>query len=267
MSAFWAVARYEYRMAVRRWGVWLAMAIAAVPYLLPALAGPIESGAGGSVPAGSIWAFAGSTVLQLNLLMPIIGGIAMADRLPRDWRLGTRELLAATPLGRRSYVLGKYVGVVAAAVTPVLAVVALLAAILSARGLAAGVSPAGLAVMNGGLLAGFLAIIVPAYLFIGAFSLACPAVLPVRVYQVLYVGYWFWGNFLNPRFIPTLAGSPLTPSGEYAAAGFFSASKVSGMVTTHSAAEGLLSIAVLLGSAAVALLALERYLAWQARRA
>lgn len=265
MSAFFAVVRYEYRMAVRRWGMWVAFAIAAVPYLLPALTDPIDLGPTGSVAAGTMWAFAGSTVLQLNLLMPIIGGIVMADRLPRDWRLGTRELLAATPLGRRAYVLGKYAGAVAAAVTPILATIGLLAAILSVRGLAAGVSPTGLAVMNGGFLAGFLAITVPAYLFIGAFSLACPAVLPVRVYQVLYVGYWFWGNFLNPKVIPTLAGSLLTPSGEYAAAGFFAASKVSGMVSPHTPAEGALSIAVLLACAAAALIALERYLAWQER--
>ena len=267
MSAFWGVARYEYRMAVGRWGMWIAFAIAAVPYLLPAATDPIELGANGAMPAGTMWAFAGSTVLQLNLLMPIIGGIIMADRLPRDWRLGTRELLSSTPLGRRAYVLGKYAGVVAAAVTPILVTIGLVATILSARGLAAGVSPAGLAVMVGGLLAGFLAITVPAYLFIGAFSLACPAVLPVRVYQVLYVGYWFWGNFLNPKVIPTLAGSLLTPSGEYAAAGFFAAAKLSGMVSRHTPAEGLLSITVLLACAAVALFALERYLAWQERTA
>ncbi|HOG46667.1 MAG TPA: hypothetical protein PLB78_08475, partial [Anaerolineae bacterium] len=107
----------------------------------------------------------------------------------------------------------------------------------------------------------------PAYLFVGAFSLACPAVLPVRVYQVLYTGYWFWGNFLNPKFVPTLAGTLLTPSGEFAAAGFFSASMVSGMVSSHTSLEAVLSIAVLLACAAAALFALERYLAWQARRA
>lgn len=267
MSAFWAVARYEYHMAIRRWGMWLAMAIAAVPYVLPAATDPIELGPSGAVPPGTMWAFAGSTVFQLNLLMPIIGGIVMADRLPRDWRLGTRELLSSTPLGRRAYVLGKYAGVVAAAVTPVLATIALLAAILAGRGLAAGVAPVAVAEMFGGLVAGFCAITVPAYLFIGAFSLACPAMLPVRVYQVLYVGYWFWGNFLNPRFIPTLAGTLLTPSGEFAAGGFFHSGKVSGMVALHTPPEAVLSIAALLACSAAALIALERYLAWQERRA
>ncbi|MCL6431927.1 MAG: ABC transporter permease [Anaerolineae bacterium] len=267
MSAFWGVARYEYHMAIRRWGMWLAMAIAAVPYVLPAATEPIMADSAGAFSVGWMWAFGGNTVLQLNLLMPIIAGIVMADRLPRDLRLGTRELLASTPLRRPAYVLGKYLGVVAAALTPVLAAIGLLAAILSVRGLAAGLPAAGLLALVAGLLAGFLAITVPAYLFIGAFSVACPAVLPVRVYQVLYVGYWFWGNFLNPKVIPTLAGSPLTPSGEYAAAGFFAASKASGMVSLHTPAEAVLSIAALLTCAAAALVALERYLAWQERRA
>lgn len=267
MSAFWAVARYEYHMAIRRWGMWLAMAIAAVPYVLPAATEPIKADSAAAFCAEWMWAFAGNTVLQLNLLIPIIAGIVMADRLPRDMRLGTRELLASTPLRRPAYVLGKYVGAVAAVLTPVLATIGLLAAILSGRGLAAGLPAAGLLAMVAGLLAGFVTIVLPAYLFVGAFSLACPAVLPVRIYQVLYAGYWVWGNFLNPKFIPTLAGTVLTPSGEFAAAGFFSAGKASGMVSLHTPAEAVLSIAALLTCAAAALFALERYLAWQERRA
>ncbi len=121
--------------------------------------------------------------------------------------------------------------------------------------------------MIGYFLLAFLAITLPAYLFVGAFSLACPSVLPVRVYQILFVGYWFWGNFLNPEFIPTLAGTLLTPSGEFAAGGFFSASMVSGMVSSHTPLEAVLSIAALLACAGAALIALERYLAWQATRA
>jgi len=37
MSAFLGVARYEYRMSIRRWGMWIAFAIAALPYIIPAL--------------------------------------------------------------------------------------------------------------------------------------------------------------------------------------------------------------------------------------
>jgi hypothetical protein len=44
------------------------------------------------------------------------------------------------------------------------------------------------------------------------------------VYQVLFTGYWFWGNFLNPAALPTLNGTVLTPSGAFAAYAFFGAS-------------------------------------------
>jgi ABC-2 type transport system permease protein len=70
----------------------------------------------------------------------------------------------------------------------------------------------------------FLSISVPAYAFITAFSLACPVLMPVRVYQVLFTGYWFWGNFLNPEAIPTLNGTLLTAGGSYAMEGFFGGS-------------------------------------------
>ncbi len=262
MSAFFGVARYEYRMAVRRWGLWIAYAVAGLPYILSALLDPIEYDS-----TVSMWPFAGSMAFNLNLLLPIIGGIVMADRLARDFRLGTRELLAATPLSRRTYVLGKYVGVVAATVTPVLVIIVLLAAVISARGLTIGVPPLELATMTGAFLIGFAVIIVPAYLFVGAFSLACPAVLPVRVYQVLYTGYWFWGNFLNPKFIPTLAGTLLMPSGEFAAGAFFGADRAANSISPFTTAQAVLNITVLMACAAGALLALERYLAWQERGA
>ena len=260
MSALLGVVRYEYRMAVRRWGMWVAFIVAALFYIVPAVTGELQE------PTLSAWAFAGSLALNLNVLMPVIGGITMADRLPRDSRLGVRELLAATPLCRRTYVLGKYVGAVAAAVTPVLAVIALLAAIIAVRGLAAGIAPLELAGLAGSLLAAFLVINLPAYLFVGAFSLACPAVLPVRVYQVLYTGYWFWGNFTHPDFLPTLAGTPFEPSGRFVGSAFFQAG-LTWAAPAHTAAEAVVNLLVLGACAAAALVALERYLAWQERRA
>lgn len=282
MSVFLGIVRYEYRMAVRRWGMWVASAIAALPSILSACTDQVRAS---NAP---IWAVAGTLALSLNMLMPIIGGVSMADRLPRDDRLGTRELLASAPLRRHVYVLGKYVGVVAATVTPVLAAIVLLAAIISVRslGVAAGarlpaalhrqlvlrqlgVAPTELLSMIGSLLVAFLAINLPAYLFVGAFSLACPAVLPVRVYQVLYTGYWFWGNFLNPEFIPTVADTPLAPCGKFVAGAFFGVGMAGTVVTEplYTAGEAVLNISVLLACAAAALIALERYLAWREVRA
>jgi ABC-2 type transport system permease protein len=256
MARFLGIVRYEYRMAIGRWGMWIGYALAAWSFvggLLTALAMgmPIETG------AAATWSTAGSLALMLNLLTPVVGGIVLADRLVRDRRLGVRELLAATPVSRRTYVLGKYAGAVAAALTPVLAVLLLMAALLLLHG-------APLALLPATLLA-FLAITVPAFAFVGAFSLACPVVLPLRVYQILFVGYWFWGNLVSPDMIPTLNGTLLTASGEFVGSAFFQGT--SGNTPPHTPLEAVLNIVVLLACAAAALVALERYLAWQERRA
>ena len=41
------------------------------------------------------------------------------------------------------------------------------------------------------------------------------------MYRVLLAGYWFWGNLMPPRLMPTLAATPLLPLGSYAADGLF----------------------------------------------
>ncbi len=254
MATFFGIVRHEYAMAVRRWGVWLAFGLAGIPYALR-----LEPPAGGA--AWPIWQSAGLLALQLSFLVPIVGGIAMADRLARDRVLGVHELLASVPLGRRGYVLGKYAGVVLATLTPVLASALLLGAISCAQGAPVTLIPA--------VLVAFLAINVPAYLFVGAFSLACPAVLPVRVYQVLFVGYWVWGNFLTPAFIPTVSDTWLNAAGKFTAEGFFLAS-VSRQLEAPPAGAltgAIGNIVVLVACAAAALFALERYLAWQESRA
>jgi ABC-2 type transport system permease protein len=254
MAAMAGVVRYEYRMAIGRWGMWVAYALSVVPF--------VSLSTDGGTPLWSVpvWELAGSMAIALNFWMPVVAGIAIADRLPRDGKTRVRELLRATPLSKRGYVLGKYVGVVSAALTPVLAGTLLLAAIA----VFAGGAPATLLPAS---LVAFLAINVPAYLFLGAFSLACPAILPVRAYQVLYTGYWFWGNFINPKAIPTLAGSLLTPGGEFVADAFFHTGLGSGTPNLHTRPEAVLNVLVLVACAAAALWALQQYLAWHERRA
>ena len=251
MSGLAAVAYYEYRMAVSRWGVWLAFGLASLPVLsdLPRMAG---------LMAQSPLAEAGELVLALNCLLPLVAGVVIADRLPRDRQLRLRELLRSSPLSRPAYVLGKYTGAVLATLTPV--AVILLGSM--AYCLACGLSIS----LLGAVLAAFLSITVPTYLFVGAFSLACPAVLPVRGYQVLFVGYWFWANFLTPKVMPTVNGTLLESVGTYAATAFFHA-RSSMTREPRTVVEAVLNLAILLTCAALALLALERYLAWQERSA
>jgi ABC-2 type transport system permease protein len=252
MSALFGVVRYEYLMGIRRWGVWLALGLAALPVGLN-LANYREHFA----PYG-VWSMAGVIAMLLNLFMPVVGGIAMADRLHRDSRLGVRELLRATPLSRSGYVLGKYLGAVGAVLTPALVI----SLVTAAAFVFAGESPELLAAE----VVAFVIVTAPAYLFIGAYSLACPAVLPLRVYQVLFTGYWFWGNFLNPKVFPTLAGTIVTPSGVYALTGLLSAGQDLPW-GSHTSGEAIANIALLLLGAAVALFALNRYLGSQEARA
>ena len=254
MAAFLGIARYEYAMAIRRWGVWLAFGLAAIPVLSSISA----YGEGGAAAPLTGWALAGLAALVMNTLTPVVGGIAMADRLARDGRLGVSELLRSMPVPRRSFILGKYAGMVLATLTPVLLILLAGDVYLVAQG--------GPADTLWASLAAFVAINVPAYLFIGAFALACTAVLPVRVFQVLFIGYWFWGNFLSPKVMPTLAGTLLTPSGQFVHNAFFRVPGMQQAGNPHTPLEAVLNLAVLAGCAAIALVALERYGAWEERR-
>lgn len=252
MAALLGVVRYEFLMGIRRWGVWLALGLAALPIMIS-----VSEYDDNFAPYTTLQE-AGVIALMLNLFMPVVGGIAIADRLHRDKRLGVSELLRATPTRRSGYLLGKYVGAVGAVLAPALA----LSLLTAAAFVAGGDSPALLAAQ----VVAFLVINVPAYLFIGAFSLACPAVMPLRVYQVLFTGYWFWGNFLNPEVFPTLAGTIVTPSGVYALTGILAAGQRMPW-DPHTPTEAVVNIALLLLAAAVALVSLERYLGSQEARA
>jgi ABC-type glycerol-3-phosphate transport system permease component len=120
------------------------------------------------------------------------------------------------------------------------------------------------------LLVAFLGMAVPAHAFVVAFSLACPLVMPVRVYQVLFTGYWFWGNYLNPSAFPTISDTLLVPSGKYVMEGFlggFPAGSVQNSGPLYTATDAALNLTVLAGCIVIVLFVLDRYLRQQARRA
>jgi ABC-2 type transport system permease protein len=101
-------------------------------------------------------------------------------------------------------------------------------------------------------LAMFAAIILPGILLIGAFSIVCPAIIWVPLYQVLFVGYWFWGNLFPPgRGVPTMSNTILTPAGGNAPAGFFGLSFF--QVTHATLLQGVESIVLQLGLAMLAM--------------
>jgi ABC-2 type transport system permease protein len=252
---FLGILRYEYHMTVRRWGMWVAYGLLSLLIFLAPNPNDPEI-----VTRDMVWQYAGQTVFYFNVFMPIIGGIVAADRLHRDGHLGLRELQRSTPLSRWAYVLGKYCGTLLAVLTPIF----LLILALSIGTLFINHAPLSILPAAG---VAFLAMTVPAYAFVTAFSLACPLVMPLRVYQVLFTGYWFWGNFLDPEVFPTLNGTLLTPGGKFAFEGFFGGYLWAGQeATRYAVRDAVLNLIVLALCIGAVLVCLERYQNWQSQR-
>lgn len=245
------VMRYEFRMQIRRKAVWITMFLLGL-LVFTGMSNPWDFPA--AVPARDVvinWAYV------VQLLMPIALGCLLADRLPRDRRTRVSELLESLPSPQGRWLTGKYLGATLATLVPI--------ALMYAAGVAYTVADRGEPGVILLALAMFATVNLPGLLFVAAFSVACPAVLWVPLYQFLFVGYWFWGNLLSPDAgIPTLNGTMLTPSGEYAGAGFFKLySPWSGQVAPW---EGVASIALLLSLSVLALYSAHRYLRWRQAR-
>ena len=167
------------------------------------------------------------------------------------------ELLSSTALTNRDYLAGKYFGVLASLLLPVF----LFQIVLRVYTLFLGVP----VILLGMTVVCFFVITVPAYAFVTAFSLACPLVLPIRVYQVLFTGYWFWGNFLSPNVFPTLSGTLLQPGGKVAMEGLFNATF--GGKSAYGTVDVLLNFAILAICIIAALLAANQFLTRRSRLA
>lgn len=259
MAQFLNVARYELNMSIRRMGLWIAYLIV-FAFFTVSLFAPSPSGPTDIFSSNPPWQEAGEIVYLFNMLMPLIAGILAADRMQRDVRLGLRELQTSAPIGRPTYILGKYLGVLLSELAPMFLWVVAIGVFATVTGQA---SP----VIIGGILVAFLSIAVPSFAFVVAFSLACPLIMPVRVYQILFTGYWFWGNFLNAKVFPTVSDTLLNASGIYASQGFFRGTVSQTDEVLHTPLEAWLNIVVLGLCAGIVLFTLDRYFAWQARRA
>lgn len=203
------VVAYELRMQLRKRSVWILMgALIGLMFLTRGPKFPLN------LPAdASLDRVMGDWALTFNLLAPVGFAGLLADRLVRDRNLHTAELLNATPVRPGVRLWGKYLGAVAATGTPVFC--ALLAVTLYEavrRGSLAAV-PLG--------LAAFAAVVLPGLALVGAAALALPPLISPALFRVLFTLYWFWGNLLSPRILPSLTGTLLTPVGDYAAKGLF----------------------------------------------
>ncbi len=260
MSQFFGITRHEFGMSIRRAGLWIAYTLLSLFYTISILL-PSMDGADDIISPDRIWPEAGHIVFMFNIFLPLLAGILAADRMQRDVRTGVRELQQGTPLTVSMYILAKYLGVLLSVLTPMFLLITVIGVVMVTKGLAplSFLWP---------LLMAFLSIAVPSHAFVVAFSLACPLVMPLRVYQVLFTGYWFWGNLLSPQAFPTISDTVLNAVGQYPLQGFFGMYfDASNMGTHFTAPQAAINLIVLTVCSAAALFVLDRYLRWQARRA
>jgi ABC-2 type transport system permease protein len=261
MSRFLSLVGHEFAMSVRRPGLWVAYTLLGAFYVVANLI-PAASPADDIIQPDQVWPQAGHLVFMFNIFLPLLAGILAADRTPHDVSTGVRELQRSTPLRASEYILAKYAGVLLSVLLPMFLLVSVTGTLTVSRGLASAgfLWPLALA---------FLTIAVPSHAFVVAFSLAVPSVLPLRIYQVLFTGYWFWGNLLSPRAFPTISDTVLNAAGQYPLQAFFGVY----VDSTHKVSEGftplqaVLNLAVLAACTAAALFCLGKYLHWQERRA
>jgi ABC-2 type transport system permease protein len=264
MRSFSGILRHEISMSLHRKGLWIAYGLLFVFHTVLLFSPPPigEMVKGEVIAKREVWQVAGRFLLACNVFFPVVAGILSADRVRRDFRLGLRELQDSTPLSRHIYVLAKYLGSLASSLLPLFLWVMGIAAFMTLIGRAHGS-------MIYAVPVAFLAITVPAFAFVVAFSLACPMVMPLCIYQILFTGYWFWANFIPPKLFPTLNGTLLTPSGMFAQQGFFGGqvSRALAGAVQYTTADAVANLAVLVTCGAAALFLLDRYLGHLARRA
>lgn len=201
MTAFRAAFGYELRMQLRKVSVWVTIGALA---LLTAVATnvihqvlAIDNGRDAAVRAARM----------TMALLPVGFGCLVADRLVRDDRLGVRSLLDATPGGLGVRLAGKFLGACVATAVPVVGCYLLLIGAYTIRhGDVAALGNAGLLIVT---------VMLPALLFVAAFAMLCPLVMPTPLFRVLFVGYWFWTTLVYPALLPTLNGTLFTPVNGY----------------------------------------------------
>jgi ABC-2 type transport system permease protein len=250
--AFTGVLRYEFWMQIRRPALWITAVLLSL-FLLKSFRGFFLADNGLTLDMNL-----GQWAEFLSGFYPIAAGLLLADRFSRDRKLHTDELLMTVPAATHVRLWGKWAGTVLATLIPVTAIYLLGALAIMQNRHDFSHLPFALLV--------FLASSGTALVFVGAFTLACTTVMWPILYQFLFVGYWFWGHFLNPKLgIPTINGTLLTVRGDIILAGLFPSSvlKADGFsAPTATLAQGFGSLALLLGCAAIAQIVAWRGLAW-----
>lgn len=245
LQAFSGALQYEFRMQIRRRSLWIAFI--ALGLIFTQFHQPWNRVV--TTPASDAivyWTAIAQTFLA------VAAGIFLADRLQRDRRTHVDEVLMTLPGSLSARLFGKYFGSTLATLVPLLVVYGSGVAYILARWQDVQALPIA--------LAAFATIALPGLLFVGAFSIACPFILWVPLYQFLFIGYWFWGNLLPDIGIPTLSTTILTPVGGYMCTGFFNPTGKEGVCNPRipgaTALQGIASILLLVGIAVLVMLTL-----------
>ncbi len=246
--AVWGATRYEFRMQVRRRGLWVTLALLGGLVLTDLLTGQ------NFTRDMSVAFVAGNWAMVVNAILCLGVGILLADRLTRDRRINVVELFGTLPAPGGGRLCGKFLGATLATAVPV--------ALVYGAGLVAVTLRWGdpRAIPLG--LAAFATVILPGLLFVGALSVSGPAFVWGPLYQFLFVFYWFWGNLLAPNMLgprsqlPTPSATWITPLGGNAAGGFFGVY----WFRRATALDGVLSVTLLLLCAALILVGTQGYL-------
>lgn len=259
MAQFLGLLRHEFRMSVRRKSIWITFGVICI-LLGFILSDTFDLEPGNIQTQGDIWPATAEIVYMFNMWLALIAGILAADRMQRDERFKMRELQQSAPLGRVTYMLSKYCGVTLSLLLPAWIGVTLAGCVDIALGLLP------LAALPA-LWVEFLAISLPSIAFVTVFSLACPMVMPLRVYQILFTGYWFWGNYLNPEFFPTFSQTWLNASGLYPLQAFFAAGFIETGREMFTVLEAVANYATLALCVGIAFLVLNQVLKAKLNRA
>lgn len=262
LAVFLGAFTYEFRMQIRRRALWITMAL--IVFLLVGILSRQQRILDAITHLNSFPLLTDVVewTSMLNIILPVGVGVMLADRLPRDRRMKVDELFTSMPGALSARLNGKYLGSMFASLVPVLAFYVI--------GLGVILYQTGNLMIFPYALAAFSTIMLPGMLFISAFSIACPAIMWVPLYQFLFVGYWFWGNLLPPVDIPTLSTTILTPIGGYVCSGFFGGQRHEGVcahgIEGATVLGGIESIVLLLGIAILVMFVLWQLLKWQQAR-
>jgi len=255
LPIFFGVLRYEFRMQIHRRALWFAILCFIILFVIRGPGAIFHELITNiydipMVPLIATW------TSQVNTFLPIAVGVLLADRLWRDKRTKVDELFSTMPGSLSTRLLGKYLGSTLATLLPIFLFYSFGIGFIYYKFQNPIIIPVALAT--------FAAIILPGILFISAFSIACPTIIWLPLYQFLFVGYWFWGNLLSPRNgIPTLSNTILTPYGGYMSTGFFGAPFSMAGATPL---EGTASILLLLSITMLVMYLLWGLLRWQQAR-